>query len=197
MSVLVTQTPPSAEPLTVGDVATKLHIRVDTSDDDALIESYIAAAREYIEGQTHLRLMTQTVRLNLRDFWPVGACGIVLPVGPIQAVSAVRYMDAGGLWQTLSADSYELMQSKRPAQLRPAYGLTWPAVRTGQDAVQIDLVVGFGDAQHHVPPGLLQAMRLIVAHWYGPAGRESATAKSMSEIPFGVAAMIGPHRLWI
>ncbi len=48
--------PPAGEPLTLAEA--KLHLRVDLSDDDALITALISAAREQAEFLTGQRLIT-------------------------------------------------------------------------------------------------------------------------------------------
>lgn len=80
-----------------------------------------------------------------------------------------------------------------------------PAEDQGHDV----LITGFvGAAEDHVvrylrrdldtefpggwPSSVLQAIRLLVAHWY--LNREAAAAGVMAEVPYGVKAMLAPYR---
>ncbi|MCG7626049.1 head-tail connector protein [Epibacterium sp. Ofav1-8] len=42
------------------------------------------------------------------------------------------------------------------------------------------------------PPSVLQAIRLLVAHWY--SNREAVAPGVMAEVPYGVKAMLAPYR---
>lgn len=42
------------------------------------------------------------------------------------------------------------------------------------------------------PPPILQAVRLLVGHWY--MHREAVTQGQLAEVPFGVAQMLAPYR---
>ena len=60
-------TPPAVEPVTLADA--KAHLKVDTTDDDALITALITAARARAEWHTGRALITQSWTLWL-DAWP-------------------------------------------------------------------------------------------------------------------------------
>ena len=60
-------TPPALEPVTLDEA--KAHLKVDTTDDDALIERLIAAARARAEWHTGRAFLTQSWILWL-DCWP-------------------------------------------------------------------------------------------------------------------------------
>ncbi len=86
MSTLSLLTPPAKEPVSLADM--KTHLRVDITDDDALIASMITAARVYLERLTGKRFVTQQWRylldhfpghsfpfedelLHIGDYWPM------------------------------------------------------------------------------------------------------------------------------
>lgn len=85
-------TPPEEEPVSVETA--KAHLRVDYSTDDALIATYLKAAREICEGLARRAFVTQSLRLVLDDF-PTSAV-LKLPRPPLQSVEAVTYIDDGG-----------------------------------------------------------------------------------------------------
>ena len=73
---------PVGEPLSLEQV--KLHLRLDTDEDDALIQALIAVAREQAEYLTGQRLMAQTWVLEVRAGERV-ALAEVLPVQDLQS----------------------------------------------------------------------------------------------------------------
>jgi uncharacterized phiE125 gp8 family phage protein len=54
--------------------------------------------------------------------------------------------------------------------------------------------VGFGDAGSDVPPPLMQALRMLLAHWYDNRGL-IAIGASIAVMPPSVNALIASHRV--
>ena len=63
---LVRNTLPSSEPITLADA--KLHLKVETTADDSLIQSLITSCREEAEEYTGLILISQVWALYLNQF---------------------------------------------------------------------------------------------------------------------------------
>ena len=63
---LVIATAPAAEPISTADA--KLHLRVDITDDNDLIDALVKVAREHVEIITRRALITQTWDYYLDDF---------------------------------------------------------------------------------------------------------------------------------
>ena len=182
-------TPPAAEPLTVADAITKLHLRVDSADEDSLLPVYIGAARRMLEQETSRRLITQTWTLYL-DAFPDAE--IDLQIGPVQTVSSVKYVDEAGVLQTVSALDYTLDNVTAPGWVLPAYGKSWPDTRDVANAVEVTFVCGYGLTGASVPEDLIMWMLLHVSHWY--ENRAAATAASMNKLPF-VSRLLDPYRI--
>ncbi|MDN5849953.1 MAG: hypothetical protein L0H63_10010, partial [Nitrococcus sp.] len=94
---LVSVTPPTSEPITV-ELA-RLHAKIETLDDYALMDLYIGAARAYAEGFVERSLASQTWRYTLDCFLPV----IRVPMPPLIAVTSLEYVDTSGITQTLAS----------------------------------------------------------------------------------------------
>jgi uncharacterized phiE125 gp8 family phage protein len=60
--------------------------------------------------------------------------------------------------------------------------------------IELDVVVGFGDAAIDVPEPLRQAIRLLVAHWYENRG-VAAIGHAVAMLPATVAALLAPYRM--
>src|SRR5574343_552324 len=101
--MIVTQTtPPAYLPLTLYEA--KLHLRVDGTDEDALIGILQGAAVDTCQQLTGRSIMAQAWKLTV-DEW---ADEIQLPWPQVQAVSGIQYWDENGDPQTLDTALYEL-----------------------------------------------------------------------------------------
>lgn len=189
---LTTVTPPASDPVTL--IEAKAHLRVDDDDEDGLIAGYILAARDHVENDTHLRLITQTLDYTVDDYWPcVQVRGylkrrIEFPVKPVQSVTSITYVDENGTNQTLASNQYVLRSDGPVHFVEPAYGVTWPTVRCQTACITVRFVAGFTD----VPNSLTQGIRLLIGHAY--EHREAVTNGTFTEVPLALEAMISPHR---
>jgi uncharacterized phiE125 gp8 family phage protein len=161
-------TAPTSEPITTA--AAKLHLRVDHSLDDDLIDTLCSAARQVVETGTGRKCITQTWDLKL-DSFPCGA--IVLPFPPVTSITSVSYVDANGTTQTWSSALYTTDvppgADSAPARIYPIYSESYPTIRSQRNAVTVRFVCGFTSTT--VPAGMLAAMKLLIGNWY--ANRES------------------------
>lgn len=155
-------TPPATEPVTLAEA--KLHLRVDGSDEDALISRLISAAREQCEQELDRSVAQQTLMLML-DAFPGGA--VLLPRGPVISVSSVQYTDAAGAAQTISGANYAIDDGQVDAWLLPAYGYDWPATREQGNAVRVTYQAGYATC----PDAIRQWILLAVGTMY--ASREA------------------------
>lgn len=89
--MLVTVVAPTVEPVTLAEV--KAHLRVTHADQDALIATYISAAREAVEVNTGRALAAGTYRWVSED--AIGAYSR-LPLWPVATVTTVTYENAAG-----------------------------------------------------------------------------------------------------
>lgn len=183
--------PPSVEPFTTA--AAKAHLRVDLTDDDDIVDAAIVAARTYAENFMHRKLITQTVTITATGW---GGRFFILPIAPVQSISEIRYTDSAGVEQTWSAAEYQLVKSAQPARIAPAYGLTWPVTRSDYDTVSIDVVCGYGDASTDIPKDIMQALRLLLAHFYENR-QEEITGTIVSRMTLGAQALLQPHVLHV
>jgi hypothetical protein len=151
--VLKLLTPPYAEPVSLAEA--KEHLKVEVSDDDALIRRLVKRVRRYVEGYTGKQLVTATWRLTLDAFPRLG--GLELPRPPVPYVVSLDYTDPQGVTQTWDAANYVLEADEDSARLRLSweaglggwgdgsgwpYGL-WPATRWQPGAVTVTYVAGY------------------------------------------------------
>lgn len=94
------------EPVSLADV--KAHLRVDFTDDDALLTAMITAARQAIEDYCHISLVPKTITLTVEsNNTPTSIfsqpfqvreslTSFELPYGPVQSVNSVTSIDSDG-----------------------------------------------------------------------------------------------------
>lgn len=167
-------TPPAEEPVTLAEA--KLHLRVDSADDDALIGALIVAARQQAEHLTGRALCTQTWDVIL-DAFPEA---FKLSYPPVQSVVEVVYLDSDGASQSLTLADTLLDKTSTPGYLVPAYGKAWPESYCVPNAVRVRYVCGYGTAAD-VPPGIKAWMLLSVGTLY--AQRESFVVGQAMPLP--------------
>jgi uncharacterized phiE125 gp8 family phage protein len=157
-------TAPTAEPVSLQEA--KLHLRViaDVADvsphpDDALIESFIIAAREFAEHYTGRALAPQTLEMALHCF---PRCGhvIELDMPPVASITSIKYTDTAGTEQTLATSAYSLSQYGESRNVSPAYGTSWPDTQDIPDAVRIRYVTGYTAAPKAVVSAILLHIQL-------------------------------------
>ena len=158
-------TAPALEPVTV-DEAKRQCKADDFTDDDLLIQAYITAARELAEHRTGRLFVTQTVEVVLSEFPSIN---IALPVSPVQSVSSIKYIDVNGNEQTVPAEYYTLDTYGLVPSIEPEYGVVWPAVRAGTNAVKVRVVAGYG-APTAVPLSVKQWILMAVDTFYQHRG---------------------------
>jgi len=152
-------TPPATEPVTLTEA--KAHLRVDTSDDDALITREISAGRQLVENWARRALITQTWQMVL-DKAPAG---FDIPLPPLQEVTKIETIDDAGTKTEVSSLLYfvDLGQgSNGRVQLRR--GCFWPHHR-GFASFIVSFKCGYGAAAA-VPEALKEAILKLVALFY-------------------------------
>ncbi len=189
---LEVSTAPASEPITTA--LAKVHLRETLSDatNDTYIDSLVTVARKYVEQVCSIAMITQTCKLYL-DRFPVSSAAICLPRSPAIAISSITYVDTDGATQTWSSAEYALDVKSRPSRLYLAYNSTYPSTRPISNAVTITYTAGYGASASSVPADLIHAMKLLITHWY--ENRESSTPGSLTDIPFGVKALLNEYRL--
>lgn len=187
-SILITA--PTAEPVSLTDVRSQLSIRDDLSDE--MIVRRIVEARQWAELHTGRSFLTQTWEVRL-DCWPENNI-IELPHGPVNAITTIKYLDKDGVLQTIANTDYKLATAGIMQRLLPAYGKTWPPVRSEIEAIQVRYTAGYGDGGESVPGPIREAILLTVGHWveHQPAIESGIR---ITRIPFAVEHLLNSYRI--
>jgi uncharacterized phiE125 gp8 family phage protein len=183
---LVLVTPPTAYAVTLTEA--KAQCRVTSTDEDGVIQGYIAAATSYVEKYTGTSIMAQTWKLVL-DGW--SDC-IKLPNGPVSSVTSVKYLDTAGVEQTLAADQYTADLASSPARVVRKTTTTYPPALNEIASVNVTYVAGYTTLPD-TKADLRNAILLLIGQWH--ANREAVNVGNIvSEFPHAVEALLTNHR---
>jgi uncharacterized phiE125 gp8 family phage protein len=185
-------TAPSAEPVSLAEA--KAHLRVSHPSDDALIATYLMAARAAAENYTRRALAVQTFDQTFDYDYPCSHDGrprLVLLRSPLVSVTSVSYVDTAGATQTLNPSQYLVDAIGIEGRIEPAYGVTWPEVRDQMAAVTVRFVAGYAQ----IPEPVRAAILLTLGHLY--EHREDVViGPSANELPRGADALLFPYRVF-
>lgn len=175
----------TAEPITLEEA--KLHVRVDGSLEDTLIDGLITAAREYCENYTGRSFASQSIEYFLNAF-PSG--GIDLPRKPIDEVTSICYKDQDGV-ETALVEGVDYILDVDSARIALPYGKVWPSFTPYPlSPIKIEYSAG-GTAS--IPGPVKTAMLLLIGHWY--ENREAVLTGSISkQIEFSTKALLDQYR---
>lgn len=180
---------PDVEPVSLDEA--KEHLNVEHDEKDDLIESYISAARAYLENWCHIVIAESEWELTLDSFPEEG---ISLTRFPLISVTSIKYDDEDGAEQTLGTSNYTVDASGAFGWVVPIED-GWPGVISAINAVRVRFMAGWANDSNvsTAPPELKQAIKLLVGHFYD--NREAVGPGSLAALPFAVEALASTHRV--
>lgn len=203
-------TPAAVLPLTLNEC--KAHLRVpDTeNNEDALIMAYLRSATEEIDGRDGTlgrALCTQTWKYTL-DCFPRATRfrrhgSLVVPLPPLQSVTHVKYIDTAGVQQTWDSAKYTVTGTEpnnyAPGLITPVWGEVWPSTRDVPEAVEVQFVCGYIDAnnntQNAVPESIRNALLIMMAHRYENR-QETVMGISVAKIPNSAEDLLARYQVY-
>jgi len=104
----------------------------------------------------------------------------------------------GGTRTTLASSEYRVDYDATPGVARPLYGKTWPSHLVNQNSVKVTYYAGpssywttdYGGTQNLA--AVKSSIKMIVGHLW--SNRDASTETALSEVPFGVKAMLDTLR---
>jgi len=209
--------PPPVEPITLAEA--KAFLRVDVSNDDALIGSLVMAARDACERFTGRALVMQTWTL-FRDDWPGPArvdahlsegpqtgpfaagrgTVIEIPKPPLLSIEHVKTTDDADNATIWPAGNYLVDTASEPGRLIVRAGAALPEATRTAAGIEISFVAGYApddsaspsDLAANIPGGLVEGIRRLTAYLYenrGECSADEATALS------GATLLWRPYRV--
>ena len=144
----------------------KAWLKMDTSEDDALIAGLVSAATQMAQNYLSQAFVTQTITETF-DAWGdlQTPSQLRLTLHPVISVTSISYVDSEGATQVLPANQYATDLYTKRCVIEPAYNVTWPTLRTQRNAVTVVYQAGYGAAAA-VPEDIKTALKLILADMY-------------------------------
>jgi len=208
-------TPPTEEPITLGEAMEHLNIPLDVRFRDGWINRNIKTAREWCEGWLGRTLAPQTLELSfggqtastaVPSYWQPLALNpwvesgsvIELPMGPALSVTSVTYFDEAGALQTMDAADYVLDDGLVVPTISLASGASWPAIQARRNAIQIRYLAGYtfpddSPSLFPLPWALRSAILLALGDLY--ENRENSSPVQLENIPLSAQSLMEPYRL--
>ncbi|GAB1581393.1 hypothetical protein [Phyllobacterium phragmitis] len=166
---------PAVEPVTLAEA--RAFLRLSTENEDAIVQQLLRTAREVVEGQTGLALISQIWRLHL-DRWPRSG-RIALFRYPVREIVAVTAYGPDGTPVEIGAGEWRLHKGERPQRLY----LNQRPGSSSLGGLEIDFVAGFGETGADVPDALKHAILTLLAHLYEFRGAFDGEAQPVSFPP--------------
>jgi len=140
----------------------KLHLRVDHTDDDSLIDAIRASARKWAEKYAERSFFTQTWVRNL-DVFPDSDDVIELLNGPVQSVTTLKYFDEDDVQQTWDASNFRVDINSQVARIEAVD--SFPDTFDRIDAIEITYLAGETDIAD-VDEEIVTAVKVFIADLY-------------------------------
>ena len=184
----------------IDDATAKLHVKLDSDEDNALLLLYRDAAEDNIAKYLHRALLASTWDYTLDGFpgsvfrsglWRQAE--IVPPLMPFTGVTSLKYLDADGVETTLAAEDYIVDTGAKPGRITPAAGETWPTTQVDRpNSVTLRFTAGYANPEA-VPASIRAAILLRMGTLY--AQREDViTGTIATPLPSVVTSLLSPYR---
>lgn len=184
-------TDPVATPLSLAEA--KTYLRVDSSEDDALIIALIKSATTWAENHTQRAFLSQSweLRVSRED----ALCGVALPRPPAVSVTTVEYLNTAGA--PIAHNDYTFYEFQDPASI-VLESIPQDADPDRPDTVRVTYAAGYGDAPDDLPEDLRSAVYLLCSHLYEnrEAGFGQGSLKPGDhDMPVTVDRILNPYKI--
>lgn len=182
-------TQPEIEPITRAEA--KLHLRVDFTTDDALIDGLIQAAREHAEDILGRALIAREVRASF-DGMPWRE--IVLPLSPVIDVRSILFYDTLNASTLVPTTDYIVDTDAWDGRIVLNDDSDWPDIDYREaKTVVIEYDAGYSSLAEEIPAKFRSAILLMVGHWYTHR-EESSQGQQVFVVPMAAQALLGMDR---
>lgn len=207
-AVLALVTPASELPLDIAAVKTRLQgFEAADGEDDANLLRIMRAVVGHLDGERGIlggRSLLATTWREKFERWPCnvpisGKLGALeLAMSPIRSISSLKYYDADGIEQTMSADDYELGEIGNGIGVVRALD-AWPGLDPRRMfPITVEYVAGFAEDQaefndetNTVCAPLVEALMLHVGSQF--EHRDALGPGSLAVVPLGYDDLVAPY----
>jgi uncharacterized phiE125 gp8 family phage protein len=179
--------------------AAKAALKIDGTDQDALITAYIEGITAHAEHYTGRAFITQTWQVTLDRFPTDGRGGdgaIYLYNAPLAAVSHVKYYDEGNVQQTLDPQDYNVDDVSEPGCIVPAPDAAWPSTYSKVNAVEVQYTCGYGASHADVPKAIKLYIIAKLIEQFDPATSGAALTVGKPYTVSYIESLLDRHKIW-
>ncbi|MCI0546839.1 MAG: head-tail connector protein [Candidatus Rokubacteria bacterium] len=180
---------PAVEPVSLAEG--KAYLKLEGSEEDAILSRLMIAARVQVERIGGLALIRQRWWVSL-DRWP-GKPDIELPIAPVSEIHSLKVLGEDDAAATIDPAHYFADLASSPQRLVLRGSRQWPPPGRSAAGIEIELAAGFGEAPEDVPQGLRQAILLLGGHWYEHRLAVEEEGR-LQEVPLAVRTLVHPYR---
>ena len=172
-------TAPTTEPVTTAEA--KTYLRVDYTDDDTLLVTLIAAARQRAEDITGRAFITQTLAAWL-DRWP--SDGVLrIKRGPMTAITSITHYTSANVATVIASANYVAVFQPQPARIMPAYGVSWPTDLRSEAAIKVLYTAGAAAADARYKDAI---MAMVAIMYEARDGMSSEQRNKLNQIEWSL-----------
>lgn len=190
-------TPPSVYPVTLEEA--KQHLRVDSTDEDALIQTLIAASTDAVEQFTGRKLVPQVWDVYFPAFTPE----LELPFPPIIAINEIEYLSSDNTPTILPDSNYSFRGASMNGVIFPVDGTSYPDTYVSWNAVRVQITCGYTPTSPNsptelasgVPASLKCAILLILGDLYQNREGGALVNGASYEVNPTVSRLMIPYRV--
>ncbi len=176
-----------ASVVTVAEV--KDHLRIDGTAEDALIQRYIDAAIDAIEGPYGIGVLMGSQQW---EYYQDCFTSIIrLPLYPVISINEIRYTAEDGTETILDPLVYQSDTASNPARITTGYNQVWPPV---QSRALNGVTIQFTGGYTATPEALRAAVIMWVTHMY-EIRQPVIVGTNAAEVPMSVESILGRYRV--
>ncbi len=153
---------PTSEPVSVEEV--KEYARIDGSEEDNLLTSFIESSRIKVENFLGKALINRTIELTF-DNWSKHI--ILLPSPPLVSITSVVTLDEDDTATTYNSDNYYIRIEAIPGEIIIKKESTLPTnTERDKGGYKITYVAGYGTNPEQIPAPIREAIKMFVTERY-------------------------------
>ncbi len=153
---------PTSEPVSVEEV--KEYARIDGSEEDNLLTSFIESSRIKVENFLGKALINRTMELTF-DNWSKHI--ILLPSPPLVSITSVVTLDEDDTATTYDSDNYYIRTEAIPGEIIIKKESTLPTnTERDKGGYKITYVAGYGTNPEQIPASIREAIKMFVTERY-------------------------------
>lgn len=178
-------TGPTGQVVTLPEV--KLHLRIDHSEEDSLLTTYLLAAVRDVEKLRGSPILTQTWIAKYRC-WGT----LLLPFQNVSAVNSVKYRDVSGNLQTVTGTTYVVELASRPPFITAGWSKIWPTSEMQPGLpIEVEMDAGAASAPEELKAAVLLGVERLHYMAQKDLGQGTATDAYLKQLDRSYYNLIG------